>query len=283
MGLPMARNLLRGGHALNVHTRTPDRASELLTAGARWFPSPGAAALESDLVITMLPDSQDVRDAAYGEDGVLAGAHDRLTWIDMSSIDPSVTREVVEKARKVGLDCLDAPVSGGEQGAIDAKLSIMVGGAKPVFDRWLPVLELLGSSITYVGDTGSGQIAKLCNQVVVGCTIAAVAEALVLAERSGADPALVRGVMLGGFAQSRVLEVHGERMLEGQFAPGFRTALHLKDLRNAIASARIADAKMPLTSEVSRLMKAQVANGDGNLDHAALVRVYESMAGIEAA
>jgi 2-hydroxy-3-oxopropionate reductase len=279
----MARNLLAAGHPLNVFTRTRDRASDLLTGGARWFPSPGAAALEAKLVITMLPDSQDVLDVAYGEDGILAGAHDELAWIDMSSIDPTVTREVAEKARNAGIDCLDAPVSGGEQGAIDAKLSIMVGGPRAVFDRWLPVLDVLGGSITYVGDAGSGQIAKLCNQVVVGCTIAAVAEALVLAKRSGADPELVRMVMLGGFAQSRVLEVHGERMLEGRFAPGFRTALHIKDLRNALASAGAAGASMPLTSEVSRLMTTQLENGDGNLDHSALVTVYEAIAGREAA
>jgi 2-hydroxy-3-oxopropionate reductase len=278
MGLPMARNLLDAGYPLVVHTRTEGRAAELVESGARWCSSPRALALDSDVVITMLPDSPDVLAVLDGENGVLAGAHSGLTWIDSSSIDPDVTRGLARSADEVGMDCLDAPVSGGEQAAIAGTLSVMVGGNRAVFERCAPILERLGSSVTYVGEVGSGQVAKLCNQVVVGCTIAAVAEALLLAARSGVDPAVVRQVMLGGFAKSRVLDVHGQRMLERTFAPGFRTALHLKDLNNALSSARASGAPLPATAAVADLMRAQLANGDGDLDHSALLTVYESFA-----
>jgi 2-hydroxy-3-oxopropionate reductase len=278
MGLPMARNLAAAGYALTVSSRTKSRGNELVDAGARWEDTPASVALTSDVVITMLPDSADVVDVVRGDDGLLAGAHDGLVWIDMSSIAPGTTRTLVGDAEVRGLRCLDAPVSGGEQGAIDAALSIMVGGPQDVFDECLPVLQSLGRAIVRVGDTGAGQVTKLCNQMVVGATIATVAEALVLAEQAGVDPAAVREVLLGGFAQSRILDVHGQRMLDRAFRPGFRAVLHQKDLANALDAARQASSPTPLTAVVMQLLTALCANGGGDLDHSALVQVYELLA-----
>jgi 2-hydroxy-3-oxopropionate reductase len=226
----------------------------------------------------MLPDSSDVLDVLNGSDGILAGANEGLVWIDTSSILPSVAREAAQRASNIGVLCLDAPVSGGEKGAIDGTLSIMVGGPRAVFDQCLPILRCLGASVVHMGDSGSGQVTKVCNQVVVGCTIAAVAEALVMATKAGVDPAKVREALLGGFAQSKVLEVHGRRMLDRAFEPGFRSVLHQKDLFNALATGRSSSSALVLTAAVSQLMAAQTAAGDGDLDHSALVKVYELLA-----
>ncbi len=279
MGLPMARNLLNAGYPVIVHSRSRQRADDLVSEGARWASSPSDVARAATVVVTMLPDSSDVRDVADGPSGLFAGASPGLTWIDMSSIDPQVTRSLAVRAAQFGIECLDAPVSGGERGAVDATLSIMVGGPQATFDRCLPLLSRLGGAVVRVGDTGAGQLAKVCNQIVVGCTIAAVAEALTLAGQAGVDPAAVRQVMLGGLASSRVLEVHGERMLRRTFAPGFRAVLHRKDLLNALDAARGSGSALFLTALVSELMTAQVAAGGGDLDHAALVKVYESLSG----
>ena len=251
----------------------------MLDAGSQWAASPAAVADASDVVITMLPDSTDVVEVAHGADGLLAGANVGLTWIDMSSIAPAVTTMLAREAIDEGVECLDAPVSGGEQGAIDGTLSIMVGGERSVFDRCLPILQVLGGSVVHVGDAGAGQVTKLCNQMIVGTTIAAVAEALVLASKSGVDPAAVREVLLGGFAQSRILDVHGQRMLERNFRPGFRSALHQKDLANALDAARQVASPSPLTSIVMQLLTALQAADGGDLDHSALVQVYEALAG----
>lgn len=279
MGLPMATNLLAAGYPLVVNSRTEGRAQSLIADGARWAATPAEVARQSAVVITMLPDSPDVRLVVEGEDGILAGAHQGLAWIDMSSIAPEVARELAAVATKAGLECLDAPVSGGEKGAVEGTLSIMVGGPQAVFNRCLPVLEVLGGSIVLVGEAGAGQVAKVCNQVVVACNIASVAEALVLARNAGVDPAAVRQVLLGGFAQSRILEVHGERMLKRTFDPGFRAVLHRKDLVNAMDAARSSGASLLLASTVAELLSAQIANGEGDLDHSALVKVYEALAG----
>ncbi|MFI5046695.1 MAG: 2-hydroxy-3-oxopropionate reductase [Acidimicrobiia bacterium] len=279
MGLPMAQNLVSAGYPLTVTTRTRARAESLLDAGSQWAASPAAVADASDVVITMLPDSTDVIDVAHGSEGLLAGARADVTWIDMSSIAPAVTTMLAREAAEHGVDCLDAPVSGGEQGAIDGTLSIMVGGPRQVFDRCLPILQTLGASVVHVGDTGAGQVTKLCNQMIVGTTIAAVAEALVLADKSGVDPAAVRQVLLGGFAQSKILDVHGQRMLDRSFRPGFRSALHQKDLANALDAARQAASPSPLTAIVMQLLTALQAAGGGDLDHSALVQVYEALAG----
>ena len=283
MGLPMARNLLAAGYPLTVTTRTAARAESLLAAGAQWADSPAAAADASDVVITMLPDSPDVlgvaRGDAHGAGGLLAEDRPGLVWIDMSSIAPAVTTTLAREAAARGIRCLDAPVSGGEQGAIDGTLSIMVGGPRDALDECLPILEVLGGSVVHVGATGAGQVTKLCNQMIVGATIAAVAEALVLATKAGVDPAAVRQVLLGGFAQSRILDVHGQRMLDRNFRPGFRAVLHQKDLANALDAARHSASPSPLTAVVMQLLTALLANDGGDLDHSALLQVYESLAG----
>jgi 2-hydroxy-3-oxopropionate reductase len=281
MGLPMAQNLLRAGYPVTATTRTRARAESLFDGGATWAESPAAVATASAVVVTMLPDSPDVVDVARGDDGLLAGAHAGLTWIDMSSIAPGVTTMLAGEADARGVASLDAPVSGGEQGAIDGTLSIMVGGPAHVFEQCLPILEVLGGSVVRVGEHGAGQVTKLCNQMVVGTTISIVAEALVLAAKSGVDPAAVRQVLLGGFAQSRILDVHGQRMLDGDFRPGFRSVLHQKDLANALDAARGTASPSPLTAEVMQLLTALQAAEGGDLDHSALFTVYEGLAGME--
>jgi 2-hydroxy-3-oxopropionate reductase len=281
MGLPMAQNLLGAGYAVTATTRTRARAESLFGAGATWADTPADVARASSVVITMLPDSSDVVDVARGDVGLLAGAHVDLTWIDMSSIAPGVTTMLANEADTRGVANLDAPVSGGEQGAIDGTLSIMVGGPVDVFERCRPILDVLGGSVVLVGEHGAGQVTKLCNQMVVGTTISIVAEALVLAAKSGVDPAAVRQVLLGGFAQSRILDVHGQRMLDGNFRPGFRSVLHQKDLANALDAARDSASPSPLTAEVMQLLTALQAADGGDLDHSALFRVYEALAGVD--
>jgi 2-hydroxy-3-oxopropionate reductase len=278
MGLPMAQNLLRGGCDLVVHTRSRSRATPVEEAGARWVDSPAAVAAATDVIVTMLPDSSDVETVVAGPAGVLEGARSGSTWIDMSSIAPLTTRRLAAEAASRGVGALDAPVSGGEAGAKQATLTIMVGGDAEVFARAEPVLRQLGTSVTLVGDVGAGQVAKTCNQLIVGGTIALVAEALVLAAKADVDPARVREALLGGFAQSRVLEVHGERMLRAEYDPGFRIALHQKDLSIALDLARSVGAAAPLAASVSQLMNARAALGGADRDHSSLATVYEGLA-----
>ena len=278
MGLPMAQNLIAAGYSLTVFSRSMDRATRLLELGASAASTSSEVARRSDIVITMLPDSPEVSEVLLADEGLLVSARSGLTWIDMSSIAPTVAQDLARRARLAGVVPLDAPVSGGEKGAIEATLSIMVGGAAEDFDRCLPVLHCLGSSVVHVGATGAGQIAKVCNQIVVGCTIAAIAEALVLATKAGVEPAKVREALLGGFAGSKILEIHGQRMLDGLFEPGFRQVLHRKDLANALEAARAYGSTLALSSVVAELMNAQIAAGEGDLDHSALVKVYELLA-----
>jgi 2-hydroxy-3-oxopropionate reductase len=278
MGRPMALNLLAAGFDVTVHSRSAERASPVIQQGAEWADSPRSVATTTDTVITMLPDSPDVMAVCQGSDGLFAGAHSGLVWIDMSTIGPITARQLAADASKLGVRTLDAPVSGGERGAIDASLSIMVGGDARTVEDVLPVLERLGRTITHVGDAGAGQVAKACNQLVVGVTISAVAEALVLARKAGVDPGRVRTALLGGFAQSRVLEVHGQRMLDRAFEAGFRTALHQKDLSIVTETARGLAASTPLAAAVAQLMNALSAAGGGGNDHSAIVQVYERLA-----
>lgn len=278
MGLPMARNLLAAGYELVVHTRTEARAQPLVEAGATAVSSPAEVAKAVDVVVTMLPDTPDVESVAEGEDGLFAGAADGLAWIDMSSISPAASKELAARAAARGIAMLDAPVSGGETGAVAGTVAIMVGGDEAAFERCLPLLRSMGGSVVRVGGPGAGQLTKACNQIVVGCTLAGVAEALVLAAKAGVDAAKVREVLLGGFAQSRILDVHGERMLDGNFTPGFRASLHRKDLVNALDAGRTYGSSLVLSSLVAELLGAQVAAGDGDLDHSAVVKVYEAMA-----
>ncbi len=281
MGSPMASNLLEAGYSLTVLTRTPARAQPLLDAGARWADSPRAVAEASSVIVTMLPDSPDVAAVLRGPDGLLAADPQPRTWIDTSSISPATTRALAKEAAACEMDSLDAPVSGGERGAIDGTLSIMVGGSEAVFERCRPILDVLGSTVVRVGDIGAGQVTKLCNQMVVGATLVGVAEAMVLAAKSGVDPAGVRDVLLGGYAQSRILEVHGRRMLERDFTPGFRTELHHKDLVNVLDAARAAESPAPVSALVLQLLTAELAAGGGDLDHSAVYAVYEALAALD--
>src|SRR5262249_38820863 len=229
MGRPMARNLLGAGSDLVVHSRSPGPVDELVNEGARRAESPAEVAASSDVVILMLPDTPDVETVLFGPEGVVTEVGDGALVIDMSSVEPLATRRFAERIGEAGAEMLDAPVSGGEKGAIDGTLSIMIGGSAEAVERAMPLFEVLGGSIVHVGPSGAGQICKACNQLVVGATIEAVAEALALAERCGVDAVMVRQALLGGFAGSRVLEVHGQRMLDRTFEPGFRARLHLKD------------------------------------------------------
>ena len=275
MGRPMARHLLDAGFPLTVHSRSPGPVDELVAAGAARGGSPAEVAAGSDLVITMLPDTPDVEQVLFGADGVAAAAAPGSLVIDMSSIDPIPTRAFAQRLASRSVDMLDAPVSGGEQGAIDAALSIMVGGSPGAFQRATPLLETMGRNIVHVGPSGAGQIAKACNQLVVAATIEAVAEALVLAERAGVDAAKVREALLGGFAGSKILEVHGQRMLDRAFDPGFRARLHRKDARIVLDTAREVDAPVPAFEVVARQLDALVESGGGELDHSGLFTLLD--------
>ena len=277
MGRPMAGHLLAAGYPLVLHTRTRAAADELLSNGATWADSPADAAASADVVITMLPDSPEVTAVANGTSGIFAGAHAGLAWIDMSTIDPTASRALAAEAASRGVESLDAPVSGGERGAISASLSIMVGGPQSTFARWSPLLARLGTSVIRIGDAGAGQVAKACNQIVVGSTIALVAEALILARAAGVDPASVRDVLLGGLAQSRVLDIHGARMLDRAFEPGFRVRLHQKDFRIALDLARESAAPVPIAAIATQLFAAAAARGAADLDHSAAVMAYEQL------
>ena len=281
MGRPMAKNLLKAGYPLLVYDIVPAAVEEVVAAGARAAGSSAEVARQSDVVITMLPDSPDVEAAMLGPGGVFEGVRPGLTLIDMSSISPVTARRIAAMAAERGVDVLDAPVSGGDVGAINATLSIMVGGKPEVFERCLPIFQVLGKNITLVGGSGAGQVCKACNQIVVALTIEAVAEALVLAQKAGVDPAKVRQALMGGFAQSRILEVHGQRMLDRNFAPGFRVRLHVKDLNIALSSGREYGAALPGTAVVSEMLKSLNATGHGDDDHSSIARLIELMAGTE--
>ncbi|MGH7716348.1 MAG: 2-hydroxy-3-oxopropionate reductase [Vulcanimicrobiaceae bacterium] len=270
MGKPMARNLMRAGYSLVVHNRGRGPVDELEKEGAKAATTSKEVAQQSDVVITMLPDSPDVEAVVLGKDGVLEGIKSGATLIDMSTITPATARRVAEEVRKKGGKALDAPVSGGEKGATDATLSIMAGGPQVVFDAVLPILQTLGKNIVLVGDSGAGQIAKAANQLVVGVTIEAVAEALALAEAAGVDPAKVRAVLLGGFAQSKILDAHGQRMLDGNFAPGFKSKLHQKDMRIVTQTAQESGLDAPAAKLVLDRFNKLVDGGGGEKDHSAL-------------
>lgn len=278
MGRPMARNLLRAGHRLVVHSRSPGPVESLVAAGAEAAPNPREVALRADVVITMLPDAPDVEAVLLGPGGVAEGVRPGMLVIDMSTSSPALARRLAAVLGEKGADVLDAPVSGGEKGAEEGTLSIMVGGSAAAFERALPVLRVLGKNIVHVGEAGAGQVAKAANQIVVGLTLEAVAEALLLATRAGVDPARVREALLGGFAYSRILEVHGKRMLERDFQPGFKAWLHRKDLGIALGAGREYGVPLPGTALVHELLTALVAGGGREVDHSALVTVLERLA-----
>lgn len=276
MGTPMAGHLAEAGHTLFVHTRShvPPEIATRATVCA----DAQEAAAHADVLFTMLPDTPDVEAVLFGEHGIAAGLSPGKTVVDMSSISPMATKVYAKRIRALGCEYLDAPVSGGEVGAKAASLTIMVGGEAAAFERIRPLFELMGRNITHVGSHGDGQTTKVANQIIVALNIAAVAEALVFASKAGADPAKVRAALLGGFATSRVLEVHGERMIERSFGPGFRIRLHQKDLQLALAGARELGVALPLTAGAAQLMQVCAAHGLAESDHSALVQALETMA-----
>ncbi len=283
MGKPMSQHLLNAGYTLTVLDVVKSAIDELVALGAQAAASPKEVAAKSDVIITMLPDSPQVEEVMFGKDGLIEGLHAGSLVIDMSTIMPSVARKVTETIRAKGCESLDAPVSGGEVGAKNATLTIMVGGSQAAFDRAKPIFEKMGKNITLVGEAGAGQITKAANQIIVGVTIAAVSEALLLAAKAGADPAKVREALMGGFASSRILEVHGPRMIQRTFQPGFKIKLHRKDMNIILNTARELGVALPMSSQVAELMNGLIANGGADLDHSALVTMFEKLANFEIA
>ncbi len=279
MGRPMALNLIRAGHRLLVHARRPESMRPLIDAGAEACASPAEVARRAGILFTMVADTADVEQVMLGADGVVDGIGAGGLAIDMSTISPSATRRIAERLAEHGATLLDAPVSGGERGAIDGTLSIMVGGPDAAFARARPLLDVLGGNVVHVGDSGAGQVCKACNQIVVGHTIAGVGEAFVLAESAGVDPARVREALMGGFANSRILEVHGRRMLEGDYAPGFKTGLHQKDMRIVQEAAFELGIALPGAAQIAQYLNALVGQGLADLDSSAIYRAQRALSG----
>jgi 2-hydroxy-3-oxopropionate reductase len=277
MGAPMAGHLRAAGHELFVNTRSAVPQS-LLDAGAVACKTPADVARHADVIFTMVPDTPDVQKVLFGDGGIAGALAKGKTVVDMSSISPIETQDFARRVEATGADWLDAPVSGGEVGAKAASLTIMVGGRDEVFARIQPLFALMGKNITHVGPAGAGQITKVANQIIVALNIAAVGEALVFASKAGADPARVRQALMGGFAASRVLEVHGERMIKRTFNPGFRIKLHQKDLNLALQGAKSLGVSLPNTAMTAQLMQACAANGLAEMDHSALVQSLELLA-----
>ena len=283
MGRPMAENLREADYELVVYNRTEEKADEFCDGGGEKASSPREVAEKADVVITMLPDSPQVEELVLGEDGVAAGIGDGKLYIDMSSIAPATARKVHEALEEKGVEALDAPVSGGQPAAESGDLAIMVGGSDEALERARPILEVMGKAVTHIGPPGAGQVAKAANQVVVALTIQAVSEALTLARKSGVDAAKVREALLGGLAQSKILEMHGERMLERSFDPGFKLSLHRKDLAIALQAAREEGVPLLATAQAAEVMNALLASGHGDDDHAVIASFYEEAAGVSEA
>ena len=280
MGAPMAGHLLKGGHTVFTYTHGATPAA-LVDAGARTCASGAEVARNADIIITMVPDTPHVEDALFNPEGVAAGLSKGKIVVDMSSISPVATKDFARRINALGCEYLDAPVSGGEVGAKAASLTIMVGGSEAAFDKVRPIFELMGKNITLVGGNGDGQITKVANQIIVALNIEAVGEALLLAAKAGADPAKVRQALMGGFANSRILEVHGERMVKRTFDPGFRIELHQKDLNLALTTARQLGVSLPNTATAQELFNACSAHGGAKWDHSGMVRALEKMANFE--
>jgi 2-hydroxy-3-oxopropionate reductase len=282
MGKPMAHNLLRKGFAVVVHNRSRGAVDELVAAGATAATSPARVAQHTTRVITMLPDSPDVEQVLLGSDGVFSAMQPGTIVIDCSSIAPSAARGFALRAKELGASLIDAPVSGGQIGAIEGTLSIMAGGDEAAFNEVKPILDALGNpdKVIRVGDSGSGQVCKVCNQMMIGATLAAVGEIFALARKAGVEPANVRQALLGGFAASRVLEVHGQRILDGNYTPGFRAALYAKDYRIAAETTREHDVPAPIAAVVQQLLTALIVAGRGDQDYSALATVLFDLAGL---
>ncbi len=281
MGKPMALNLMKAGYHLCIFNRSPKPIEELVKMGAESMNSPKEVAMESKVVITMLPDGPDVERVVLGPNGVLEGTRQGSILVDMSSTAPATALKIASEVEKKGGNMLDAPVSGGETGAVQGTLAIMVGGKADVYDKCLPLFEAMGESITLVGGRGAGQVAKLANQIIVAINITALSEGLVLAYKSGVDPELLIRAIRGGLAGSAVMEAKASKIINRDFKPGFRIKLHQKDLRNALATATERNIPLPLTSAVSQIVGALVNDGKGELDHSAIDLFIESMAKTE--
>ncbi|HHY46727.1 MAG TPA: 2-hydroxy-3-oxopropionate reductase [Firmicutes bacterium] len=281
MGRPMAKNLVKAGYRLVVHDINPAPVEELVSLGQEAARSPREVAERTDVIITMLPNSPDVKQVILGPDGVLEGARPGSMIIDMSSIAPLVSIEVAQRAREKGVRMMDAPVSGGEPGAIAGTLSIMVGGDPKDFEEYKELLSHMGKSVVRIGDVGSGNMAKLANQIIVALNIAAVSEALVLAKKAGVSPKLVYEAIRGGLAGSTVLDAKAPLMMQRKFEPGFKIDLHIKDLANVIDTARQVGVPLPLTAVVMEILQALKVDGKGQNDHGAIVNFYEKLAKVE--
>src|SRR5215211_6818661 len=278
MGKPMAKNLMEAGYELVLYNRSLEKAEELSEDGAEVAANPREVAENSEIIVTMLPDSPDVRNVVAGKDGVLEGIEEGSLLVDMSTISPVVTEELAEAVKKKGASMLDAPVSGGDVGAIEGALSIMVGGSEEDFERARPLFDVMGKAATHVGPTGTGQVVKACNQIVVALTIEAVSEALVLGSKGGVAPEKVVKALSGGLASSAVMEAKKEKFFSHDFEPGFRIELHHKDLGIALAAGREYGVALPVTAIVDQMLEASMAKGRGDRDHSALLTLLEEAA-----
>lgn len=278
MGRPMAKNLLKAGHELVVFDFNKEAVADLVSSGAASAETGKELASQCDVVITMVPNSPHVRAAVLGENGVAEGAKPGTVIIDMSSIDPTESRAIGAELEKLGIDMLDAPVSGGEPKAIDGTLSVMVGGKKDLFDKYYDMLMVMAGSVVYVGELGAGNVAKLANQIVVAVNIAAVSEALTFAKKAGTDPELVYQAIRGGLAGSTVMDAKAPMMLNRNFKPGFRIELHIKDLNNALNAAHNVSSPVPLTGQLMEIMQGLKADGFDKEDHSSIVKYYEKIA-----
>jgi len=281
MGKPMAKNLIEAGYRLVVYNRSQPVIAELVSLGAKSADSSEKVARQSEIVITMLPNSPDVESVVLGENGVLAGARAGSIIIDMSSIGPLVSQKIASEVEKKGVEFLDAPVSGGEPGAIEGQLAIMVGGKQEIFETCLDIFHVLGKSVVRVGDAGAGGFAKLANQIIVALNIAAVSEAFVLGQKAGLNPARLFEAIRGGLAGSHVLDVKIPPLMDRQFKPGFKIELHNKDIKNALATAAGLDVPLPLTNFIEVILSSLIADGKGALDHSAIIQFAEKLAHIE--
>lgn len=281
MGKPMAHNLMKAGYPVCVLTRTRSKIEDLLAEGALWCGTPKEIALKNDVVITMLPDTPDVEKVVAGRDSVFDGGHPGMLIIDMSTISPVTVRKLAGEAEARGFDFLDAPVSGGEIGAKSGTLSIMVGGKAAVFDRALPVFQAMGKTILRIGESGAGQITKAANQILTSIHIEAVAEALVFSIKAGVDPVKVRQALMGGSAYSRILETHGQKMIDRNFKPGFRMRLHRKDLDITVEAGKAYGAALPAATLVRELMTETIEDGQGDMDNSSFILLLEKLANLQ--
>ena len=279
MGRPMALNLLKGGHEVTVWARRPESMAPLLEAGAQGAANPAAVAAQVDVVFSMVADAPDVREVMLGAQGVVQGAHPGLIAVDMSTIPPAAARSIATDLSDQKITFLDAPVSGGEVGAIAGTLSIMVGGDRAAFDKVQPLLACMGKNVVYIGAPGAGQVAKAANQILTGVGVLAVAEAMAFAKKNGADPAKVREALLGGFAGSKILENHGQRMLDRNFKPGFKSWMHEKDMNIVMQTAHDLGLYLPASAATAQMFKAMVGTGMGEEDSIAILKLLEQLSG----